>query len=71
MGALGALAGPQLVLWIVVLGALAGMALALVRRAAIGAGMIPFGAAAAGPALRADRLGPAGRMSRGPAKVSA
>jgi leader peptidase (prepilin peptidase)/N-methyltransferase len=51
MGALGALAGPQLVLWIIVAGAAIGVAMALVRRRWTTDPMIPFGAAAAGPAL--------------------
>lgn len=51
MGALGALAGPQLVLWIVVIGAGLGVAWAAVRRGRLEDGMIPFGAAAAGPAF--------------------
>ncbi len=51
MGALGALAGPQLVLWMVVAGAAIGVALALLRRGGTAEPMIPFGAAAAGPAL--------------------
>jgi leader peptidase (prepilin peptidase)/N-methyltransferase len=52
MGALGALAGPQLVLWIVVAGAVLGIAWAALRRGRTGAEMmIPFGAAAAAPAF--------------------
>lgn len=50
IGAIGALAGPELVLWIVVAGAILGVALALMRGARLGSA-IPFGAAAAGPAL--------------------
>jgi leader peptidase (prepilin peptidase)/N-methyltransferase len=59
MGAVGALAGPQLVLWIVVAGAALGVAVALWRSARAGSA-IPFGAAAAAPALAVigwDRLG--------------
>ena len=51
MGALGAVAGPQLVLWIVVAGAVVGVAMALLRRDRDAGPMIPFGAAAAGPAI--------------------
>jgi leader peptidase (prepilin peptidase)/N-methyltransferase len=51
MGAVGALAGPQLVLWIVVAGAVVGVAWAAARRGRLAGGVIPFGAAAAGPAF--------------------
>ncbi len=51
MGAIGAVAGPQLVLWIVVAGAAVGVVMGLLRRDRDAAPLIPFGAAAAGPAL--------------------
>jgi leader peptidase (prepilin peptidase) / N-methyltransferase len=51
LAAIGALAGPQLVLWIVVITAVLGIGWAMMRGARLDAGMIPFGAAAAAPAF--------------------
>jgi leader peptidase (prepilin peptidase)/N-methyltransferase len=61
MAAIGALAGPERVLWIIVAGAVLGAAWLLVarRRGQGGAGMAPFGAAVALPAfvfIALDRL---------------